>query len=180
MNLTDTERALRKIIRETLGMPENSVKPSRSMMTGDADTGDPFATVQLVTMEPTGFDDVRFTNPDNIEQLPGKPVNETIRGQRKVLVSVQFFNLGAKNQAYRLVSLLQGSGTLLALEKAGLGLIRASPVRDLAFLQGLDWKERVQVDLEFNLIAKETLQTPTFGHFPVVINTTLQQEVHEP
>lgn len=176
MDMQILGRQLRELIRTALGMPANSVRPANQH--GPADDGNPFATVLLTPLTPTGVEDERYVN-----EATGNNVTETIVGQRSVLASVQFYRGDAMTKAGRLWQVLSLSANLEKLQNLGIGLSRASNPRDLSAVENTRWESRAQIDIEFHLIAKESTSTATFGTFPVQIATetlTSTNEVHEP
>ena len=110
-------------------------------------------------------------------------VAETIIGQRRLVASIQFFREDAYTKACRLNALLSMSSSVDKLQAIGLGLVRASPARNLTAVIDSAWEERAQIDLEFHLVAKEVQILPTYGTFPVSVTTgssTTSSEVTAP
>ncbi len=177
MTVDDINKLIRKFIRETLAMPENSVrKANQTAPTGKQ--SEPFATVLISMVDVTGEDDRRLDN-----EAPSMNVAETIVGQRRLVASVQFFREDAYTRACRLKTLLSMSRSIDRLQAMGLGLVRASPARNLTAVIDSAWEERAQIDLELYVVAKEVQSLPTFGRFPIEISsadTTLSSEVIEP
>lgn len=180
-DLLAINRKVRELVRLTLGMPENSVRPANQH--APADGAEQFATVLLSVLTPTGWDDSKFENTAQTPIAVGRPVLETIHGQRRVMASVQFFRGNAYEQALRLSTLLQSSAAQERMANAGLGLVRLTDAKDLTALNNTKFEPRGQIDLELHLIAGESMQTPTFGRFPVSVSTqslTNTSEVFEP
>ena len=180
-DLLATNRKVRELVRLTLGMPGNSVRPANQG--APADGTEQFATVLLTVLTPTGWDDTKFENTAQTPIAAGRPVLETIHGQRRVMASVQFFRGNAYEQALRLSTLLQSSAAQERMSNAGLGLIRLTDAKDLTALNNTKFESRGQIDLELHLIAGESMQTPTFGQFPISVKTpssTVTNEVLEP
>ena len=180
-DLLATNRKVRELVRLTLGMPENSVRPANQH--APADGAEQFATVLLSVLTPTGWDDSKFENTAQTPIAVGRPVLETIHGQRRVMASVQFFRGNAYEQALRLSTLLQSSAAQERMANAGLGLVRLTDAKDLTALNNTKFEPRGQIDLELHLIAGESMQTPTFGRFPISVSTqslTNTSEVFEP
>lgn len=178
MTVDDINKLIRKFIRETLALPENSVRKSNQT----APTGkqsEPFATVLITLIDATGEDDRRLDN----EAAPSMNVAETIIGQRRLVASIQFFRDDAYTKACRLNALLSMSSSVDKLQAIGLGLVRASPARNLTAVIDSAWEERAQIDLEFHLVAKEVQSIPTYGTFPISVTTessTTSSEVTAP
>lgn len=178
MTVDDINKLIRRFVRETLGMPENSVRPANQV----APTGkqsEQFATVLITLIDATGEDDRRLAN----EAAPSLNVAETIIGQRRLVASVQFFRGDAYTKACRLNTLLSMSSAVDRLQAIGLGFVRASPVRNLTAVIDGAWEERAQIDLEFHLVAKEVQSLPTYGTFPISVTTessTTSSEVAAP
>lgn len=178
MTVDDINKLIRKFIRETLALPENSVrKANQTAPTGKQ--SEPFATVLITLIDATGEDDRRLGN----EAAPSMNVAETIIGQRRLVASIQFFRDDAYTKACRLNALLSMSSSVDKLQAMGLGLVRASPARNLTAVIDSAWEERAQIDLEFHLVAKEVQSLPTYGTFPVSVTTgssTTSSEVTAP
>lgn len=178
MTVDDINKLIRKFIRETLALPENSVrKANQTAPTGKQ--SEPFATVLITLIDATGEDDRRLDN----EAAPSMNVAETIIGQRRLVASIQFFRDDAYTKACRLNALLSMSSSVDKLQAMGLGLVRASPARNLTAVIDSAWEERAQIDLEFHLVAKEVQSLPTYGTFPVSVTTgssTTSSEVTAP
>lgn len=178
MTVDDINKLIRKFIRETLALPENSVrKANQTAPTGKQ--SEPFATVLITMIDATGEDDRRLDN----EAAPSMNVAETIIGQRRLVASIQFFREDAYTKACRLNALLSMSSSVDKLQAIGLGLVRASPARNLTAVIDSAWEERAQIDLEFHLVAKEVQSIPTYGTFPVSVTTgssTTSSEVTAP
>ena len=134
----------------------------------------------LITLiDATGEDDRRLDN----EAAPSMNVAETIIGQRRLVASIQFFRDDAYTKACRLNALLSMSSSVDKLQAIGLGLVRASPARNLTAVIDSAWEERAQIDLEFHLVAKEVQSIPTYGTFPISVTTessTTSSEVIAP
>ena len=178
MTVDDINKLIRKFIRETLALPENSVrKANQTAPTGKQ--SEPFATVLITLIDATGEDDRHLDN----EAAPSLNVAETIIGQRRLVASIQFFRDDAYTKACRLNALLSMSSSVDKLQAIGLGLVRASPARNLTAVIDSAWEERAQIDLEFHLVAKEVQSLPTYGTFPVSVTTgssTTSSEVTAP
>ena len=178
MTVDDINKLIRKFIRETLDLPENSVrKANQTAPTGKQ--SEPFATVLITLIDATGEDDRRLDN----EAAPSLNVAETIIGQRRLVASIQFFRDDAYTKACRLNTLLSMSSSVDKLQAIGLGLVRASPARNLTAVIDSAWEERAQIDLEFHLVAKEVQSIPTYGTFPISVTTessTTSSEVTAP
>lgn len=178
MTVDDINKLIRKFIRETLALPENSVrKANQTAPTGKQ--SEPFATVLITLIDATGEDDRRLDN----EAAPSLNVAETIIGQRRLVASIQFFRDDAYTKACRLNTLLSMSSCVDKLQAIGLGLVRASPARNLTGVIDAGWEDRAQIDLEFHLVAKEVQSVPTYGTFPISVSTgssTTSSEVTAP
>lgn len=178
MTVDDINKLIRKFIRETLSLPENSVrKANQTAPTGKQ--SEPFATVLITLIDATGEDDRRLDN----EAAPSLNVAETIIGQRRLVASIQFFRDDAYTKACRLNALLSMSSSVDKLQAIGLGLVRTSPARNLTAVIDSAWEERAQIDLEFHLVAKEVQSIPTYGTFPISVTTessTTSSEVTAP
>lgn len=181
IDLTTLNRKIRELIRLTLGMPDDSVRPANQH--APADGTEQFATVQLTMFTPTGWDDVKFKNTALTLTEPFMPVLETIHGQRSVTASVQFFRGNAYEQALRLSTLMQSTAAQERMSIIGIGLVRMTDAKDLTALNNTRYEPRGQIDLMLHTITSESAQTPTFGTFTIQAETqTLidNREVIEP
>ncbi|MCL2829842.1 MAG: hypothetical protein FWD77_03770 [Betaproteobacteria bacterium] len=177
--MNEINRHVRELVRVLLSMPKNSVRPANQ----NAPTGGttPFATVLIPTLQATGVDDVRLKD----EAAPSLNVEESAVGQRAFMASVNFYGKDAFTRACRLHALLRMPHATERVQSMGLGLVRMSVARDLSAVVNSLWEERGQIDIDFHLIAKETLSVPTFGTFPMAIHTepppptTRSFELHE-
>ena len=178
MTVDDINKLIRQFVRETLGMPENTVRPANKTAPTGKQT-DQFATVLITMIAPTGEDERQMKN----EAMPSLNVSESVTGMRRLVASVQFFRGDAYTKACRLNTLMSMSSSVDRLQAVGLGFIRASPAKNLTAVVDAGWEERGQIDLEFYLVAKEVQSIPTFGRFPITINTETTStfcEVFEP
>ncbi|MHB0973955.1 MAG: phage neck terminator protein [Thiobacillus sp.] len=178
MTVDDINKLIRQFVRETLGMPANSVRKANQAAPTGAQN-EQFATVLVTMLEPTGEDERKLAN----EAAPSTNVAETVTGQRRLVASVQFFRGDAYTKACRLKTLMSSSGSIDKLQAVGLGFVRASPARNLTGVIDAGWEERGQIDLEFYLVAKEVQSIPTYGRFPIDVITessTTSSEVIAP
>lgn len=172
----EINKRIRQLLRAVLGITdENFIRPAnQNAPTGTA----PFATVLLMAYEATGNDDKRVTTGQ-----AANTVDETQEGQRRVTASVQFFRGDALALAYRLPAALNTSNAIALMQSLGLGLVNVGPVRNIAGIVNTIWEERAGLDIEFHVIASETVNLPTFGEFPVSFGDgsfTQTFEVFEP
>lgn len=177
-DLKIVNQKVRELIRTVLALPADSVRPAnQNAPTGTMDMQ--FATVLITFINPTGWDDSRIEN----EASPSTNVQESVIGQRHFIASVQFFRSDAYTKASRLCTLLSLSSSIDKLQAVGLGFIRASAAKNLTTVVDTYWEERGQIDLEFYLVAKETVSTPTYGRFPIAVSnnsSTTSSEVIAP
>jgi hypothetical protein len=92
---------------------------------------------------------------------------EIIQGQRRVTASVQFFRGNALHQANRLKALFKTTSGVMAMQDAGLGLIRVGPVLNVTQFVDSYEEERAQVEIEFYAIAAEVAPLETVNQFPI-------------
>ena len=178
MTLDEINKTLRQFVRETLGMPENSVRKANQKAPTGKQT-DQFATVLITMVDPVGQDDRLLFE----EDAPSLNVTEVVIGQRRLIASIQFFRGDAFTKACRLQTLISLSSVVTKAQVAGLGSITASAAKNITAGGDADWEERAQIDLEFYLIAKEVQSIPTFGRFPINVSTnssTISSEVNAP
>lgn len=178
MTVDDLNKVVRKLIRDVMGLPEDSIRPANQQApTGKKD--EPFGTVLITVVDSTGEDDRLLAS----EAAPSNNVVESIAGQRRFTASVQFFRKGAQTLAERLPTRLSFSSSAEKMQALGLGFIRASPAKDLTAVIDADWEQRAQIDLEFHVMAVETDIVPTYGTFPIettVDSSTSSSEVTAP
>jgi hypothetical protein len=178
MTVDDLNKVVRKLIREVLGLPENSMRPANQQApTGKKDES--IGTVLITVLNSTGQDDRLLEN----EAVPSNNVLESIAGQRRFTASVQFFRQGAYTLAERLPTRLAFSRSVEKMQALGLGYIGASAAKDLTAVIDADWEQRAQIDLEFHVMAVETDSVPTYGTFPIettVDSSTSSSEVTAP
>lgn len=165
-NVPDINKLIRQLVRETLGMPPDSVRPANQSAPTGKQT-ESFATVLVTLIEPTGEDERRLAN----EPAPSLNVSETVTGPRRLLASIQFFRADAYTRASRLKALMAMSSVTARLQAMGLGFVRASAARNLTAVVDASWEERAQIDLEFYLVAREVQSIPTYGTFPIDVAT---------
>lgn len=178
MDSRELNRRIRDLVRTLLAMPENSVRPAnQNAPTGAID--EQFATVLLTVFEPTGQDELKRQN-----EAATTNVIETTIGPRRLVASVQFFRGDAYYKAMRLPALLSTSAAIAKMQQHGIGFIKSSPPRNLTALVDTLWEERGQIDLEFYVVAAESVTIPTYGRFPISVDTsnppTQTFEVFEP
>jgi hypothetical protein len=176
-DLNAVNKQVRELVRSVLAMPADSVRPAnQNAPTGTVDMQ--FATVLITDIKPTGWDDIRVEN----EASPSTSLQESVVGQRHMVASVQFFRGDAYSQACKLRTLLSLSSSIDKLQAAGLGFVRASAAKNLSAVVDTAWEERAQIDLEFHLVVKETVRTPTYGRFPIdfTASSTIHIEVTAP
>jgi hypothetical protein len=163
MNKTELARAMRAIIRQLLGMPEDCVRPAnQAAPTWEA----PYTTVNIVTIGATGHDDIKEKN----EPEPSTDVHERIQGQRLCNASVQFYRQGAVDLAHGLKTLLSGTRACEFFKNAGLGFVSVSEVRDISLVTGAQWETRAQMDIEFHVIGYADAAIPTYRTFDIGID----------
>jgi hypothetical protein len=178
--LDAVQKDFRAMVRELLGMPDNSVRKANNNPGSPAGKpNEQFATVLFTSIQSTGHDANLYHDNEDEEQT----VTETGIGQRLVLISINFFKSDAFYLASRLKTLLTMGNAAVKLQAMGLGLVRVGDARDLSSIVDTKWEDRGQLDLEVHIIAKEEVIIPTFGTFPITVSTEEQSttsEVYEP
>lgn len=160
------DEAIRELIRVSLGMPVNSVRPANQNAPSGGKS-EPYATVLISEYGGGGFEIITVED----EPAPSNNVLETVDGWRTVSASVQFFRAGALTQARRLGLVLNLSRADELMQLRNLGLVSIGPVMDLTQVIDTYFEERAQVTLEFNVSAVETASVATFGTFPISVTT---------
>ncbi len=169
---------IRGLVQELLGLADGYVRPANTTTpTGN----DPFATVLITSLYGPGSPDLKRKN----EPEPSVNVKETVTQQVVLTASLQFFGPMAVGYGQRTALLLRSSLGKQLTHDAGLGLVKTSPVKDLAALVSSEWEGRCQLDLVFHVIDTEILSLPTVGTFPIHVysdspNNHDTVEVHEP
>jgi hypothetical protein len=175
MTLDELHDGFRLFIRQLLSLPENSVRIADQ----NAPVGnEPFISVKFSTLNNTGQDFHTYA-----PILESNQITEIAIGQRRLFVSLQFFKGAALNQASRLKTLLTMGRASTKLQTLGLGFVSSSDVRDLSAPDDTYFESRSQIDLVFNLIAKETDTVDTIGIVPIELQTEdilTISEVYEP
>lgn len=163
-------KLIRTLIRTTLGMSADSVRPANQQ----APTGilsQQFATVLILSVDPVTNSAMGAVSSMEDEALPSTNVEESIELQYIVRTSIQFFKGNALAQARRLSVLFASSAALEAMQKIGLGLLSVSAIRDLTGLVDTQWEERGQLDVSFTLLAREILSVATYNRFRFEISS---------
>ena len=165
--------AIRTLLTTLYASDTNYFRPANQ----NAPTGhinQPFATVLVTGFDPVGQDAV--TQED--EGVPLQ-LTENIEGQRHLVCDVQFFRSNALLNANRLNALLRSSSTMMLLQQAGLGFIRASKTLNLTSVVDTYYEERAQVELEFYVSSLESLSVSTFSSVEITIQTESQSIARE-
>lgn len=171
-------KVLRQLVRETLSMPENSVRPANQNAPAGA-KNEQFATVLITSIIGALWGEYKLKD----EAAPSLNVQESVTVQYTISVSVQFFRGDAYTKAQRLGVLLQTSSAIARMQALGLGLVGVSTARNLTAAVDTFWEERGQIDLEFHLIAQEIMSVPTYGTFRIDVSdnsSTTSSEVIAP
>ncbi len=171
-------KVFRQLVRETLSMPENSVRPANQNAPAGA-KNEQFATVLITALSGAVWGHPKLKD----EVAPSLNVEETVTVQYTVSVSVQFFRGDAYTKAQRLGVLLQTSSAIARMQSLGIGLVGMSTARNLTATVDTFWEERGQIDLEFHLMATEKMSIPTYGTFYIDVKTessTTSSEVIAP
>ena len=182
--LATIEQNFRENIRTLLGMPANSVRRANQMdPPPSGGQTDQYATVLVQEIGTYGWDEVTYTDPSNAglgEQGSGggplggdetTDLTENITGQRRFMVSVQFFREDAIVKANTLGALLQSSNSIAAMVADGICISKIGAVRNLSALVDTFFENRAQMDIEFNFINQEQVDMPTFATFGGQLDT---------
>lgn len=171
------EREFRALIRDLLGMPENSIRPAnQAAPVGTQD--DPFITVLITQESSIGLD------PISLSDGLGTLVDIKAEGLYPVTLSVQAFRNGAVDKISRLKTLFTHPLVHERLMALGLGYISASVVRNLTgVLNRTIQEERAQIDFTFHTLRSETISIESIGVVPISValdNLTSLDEVIAP
>ena len=113
----------------------------------------PYSVVNLFNSAGIGWDYSDYSN----QEAPDVDLIETIKGNRMLSFSFNFYRTNAFDTAEKFRTLLHSESSLEFFNSAGLGLSTRSPIRFLDAEIAADWEERAQIDVDFNLINAETL-----------------------
>lgn len=165
----DINRNVRRLLRAVCGQSapefENFWRPSdQQALTGDITVQ--FGAVRVTAMPAEGIDAQVLTE----DQVTPLNVLELVRGVRHLSVSVQVYRGNAYTLIARLPALLRTSFAMDKMRELGLGLIRCGAPRNLTAQVDTNWEERGQIDIEFYLIAAESVSMPTYGTFPMSVD----------
>lgn len=146
------EEVLNKLIRDSvdliLAIPDFSVKAEQP---DDAPrpTG-AFAAIDFVSDFNLGWEQRDLVDEGD------EDLTETISGQREVMMSVNFFNTGARDNARKARTGFVKTSILQLFNAAKVGLVRRSDVRDLTEIVRGTWEPRAQFDLFLNVVGSDS------------------------
>lgn len=182
--LATIEQNFRGNIRTLLGMPANSViRANQQDPPPSGGQEDQYATVLVQEIGTYGWDEVTYTDSSDAgsgESGSGSDgyggdettdLTENITGQRRFMVSVQFFRGNAIVLANTLGALLQSSNGIAANIADGICISKIGSVRNLSALVDSYFENRAQMDIEFNYINQEQVDMPTFATFGGQLDT---------
>jgi len=162
---------IRTLIRTVMGMPVNSVRKANS----NAPTGgksEPFATVLITAIDAKGSDERRLSVIAGTNTIQSNMV-----GQRTCSVSVQFFRLGAYQNALRLLSILSLDSSVSMMQQLGLGLLKTSSVTNVTAVINTEWEEQAKVSIDFSAIVLEGEVLNTYGTVEIDIHSD-KKDIH--
>lgn len=170
----------RTLIRQTMGMPSNAVRPANQAAPVGLPSA-PFATVLITDVNSSALAITKQVN----QASPSLLIDESVIVHSIVSLSIQFFNGLAFTQAQRLGVLLQSSAVIERMNVLGIGLLKIGVARNLTGLIDTFWESRGQIDLEFSLLAREQMVLGTYGTFPLAVHyesppSTMTKEVIAP
>lgn len=171
--IADLAQSIRELVRVTMGMPANSVRPEAQLAGAGRET-EHLATVKVVSETDRGWPSLEYSNVDGTKT---SPVNENVDQLKELMVSVNFYRGGKKdaagmplytveamNDASRLAQRLRMAAFLELALSLGISFIGpAGSPRDLTSLSGPTWRSRGQVDLRFYAVNRETSQINSIG-----------------
>lgn len=164
MTELELNRAIRALVRLCTGIADKDVRPANQ----DAPAKGNFATVLIMDSMAAGHDDDTWAD---VAGDPDDKVRETLRGQRTSVASIQFFREGARDLAEKFRTRVALHDALYALQESGIGFISVTPVRNLSAVVNSAWEDRAQLDMVFSYISTETVDIPSFGSFPITVQT---------
>jgi hypothetical protein len=160
MNEVDINARLRQVIRETLAMPDNTVRPAHQ--NAPIYKGEEYITVQLLSEVAEGTDNTEWV--DGNDRLFA---DERIWGQRLMSANIQYYNGDAMAQLRKLASRLQSHMATQSLEFAGMGFVRASVTDLTGLLPDEIWQTRAVLRFDFYATVEDTVHTPLIVQVPL-------------
>ena len=170
--IADIAQSIRELVRASLGMPANSVKPE-NQLSGDGTQVQQIATVKIIRTTDLGWPAITT---ENVDGTGASPVNENVDQLKQIVASVNFYRGGnadaagiaawtlrAVDDAARIGQRLRMDASMTLAQSLGLVFIGAGEARDLTMLENRLWKSRGQVDLTFNVVNRESSQIPSVG-----------------
>ena len=113
-----------------------------------------YATVNVAEPRNVGMRDIQFF-------INGEDVDEKVVMLFEAMVSINFYRDDARQYAAIFVGMLKSNSVVESFSSAGVGFIRASTIRDITFLQTVEYEDRAQVDLflQFEMTSPPQLVT---------------------
>jgi hypothetical protein len=184
---------VRQLVRAVLGMPPASVRPADQIAPAGGQTAE-YATVKIISCEGMGWPGVTL-EPDGHGDF-----TESLELPERFVASINFYGSSTKdaggiarysNEAFdrarRLPHVLLLSTSVGIMQQVGIGFLKASAARNLAGLADATWQGRGQVDLTFDVIARELAPIGTIDTVPLSLTAigsdgvpqTRTTEVHQ-
>lgn len=170
-NAQDINRNIRRLLRTVYGITDIDFFRPADQKAATGTITQQFGTVRIMAMPSEGIDAQVQTN----EAEPSLNVTESVQGVRHITASVQFFRGDAYTKAARLPALMRSSLAMDTCRAQGLGFIRCGSPRNLTQEIDTNFEERGQIDIEFYVIASETVSLPTYGRFPISIDPATEK-----
>lgn len=145
------DETLNKLIRDSidliLGVPGYSIRakqPNAPRPLGS------YADVHILTDIGRGWEEKTLK-----DRTADVDIDETIQGSRDIMFSINFFRSGAIDNARKVRTALVRESVQNLFNKAKVGLIARSEVRDLSEVISNTWEERSHFDLTINAIGTD-------------------------
>jgi len=144
--------AINKLIRDTVNLLLSS--PGYTIKAKQKDAPRPigaYADVDVMLDTAVGWEEHTLT--DNIDD---PDITETIRGYRKLMISLNFYRDNAYDNARKVKIGLVRESIQSLFSAAGLGLLTRSDVREIDEPLENGWEERSQFDIVLSTVSTDT------------------------
>lgn len=146
------EETVNKFVRDAINLILNdpSVIVIRGRQDAAAPSGNsPYAAVNFVNETPIGWDQSTYSD-------SGEDLGQTIEGMREIMLSVDFYRTGARDNARRCKQGVIRNSIREFFVAADLGYVRSSEVRDISVTLGDGWEDRAQFDIVLSAVGTDT------------------------
>lgn len=146
------EETINKFIRDTINLLlETSGFSIKAKQYGAPRPEGDYADVEVVTDESIGHESYEYE-----DDVGTGDVQETVKGYREIMVSVNFYRDNAKDNCRKVRTGLVRSKVQQLFKDANLGLIRRSLVRDIDEPLDEGWETRSQLDIFISAVGTDS------------------------